>query len=88
MTSLLLKMKKKIHNITAYIFFHKNFLLNRLLNNIKGHLLKKNFYKCFTSLTETILVQAIAAQSKLRVNHQIHIVDSVQDSYYSAGLVS
>ena len=26
--------EKKFQNITAYIFFHKNFLLNRLLNNI------------------------------------------------------
>ena len=25
--------EKKFQNITAYIFFNKNFLLNRLLNN-------------------------------------------------------
>ena len=33
--------EKKFQNISAYIFFHKNFLLNRLLNNIKRTFVKK-----------------------------------------------
>ena len=33
--------EKKFQNISAYVFFHKNFLLNRLLNNIKRTFVKK-----------------------------------------------